>query len=87
MTVFSELSFDDARQVFHLYCRSKGLAERTLQTYFSSPDVRLANEGDLAAMTVLLPYIVGKPPEIVGAVDRPENGPLVLVLDKQDENL
>jgi len=38
MTVFSELGFDDARQVFYLYCRSKGLAERTLQTYFSSID-------------------------------------------------
>jgi integrase/recombinase XerD len=36
MTVVSELCFDDARQVFYLYCRSKGLAERTLQTYFSS---------------------------------------------------
>ena len=36
MTVFSELGFDDARQVFYLYCRSKGLAGRTLQTYFSS---------------------------------------------------
>jgi len=38
MTVFSELAFDDARQVFYLYCRSKGLAERTLQTYLSSID-------------------------------------------------
>jgi len=38
MTVVSELAFDDARQVFYLYCRSKGLAERTLQTYFSSID-------------------------------------------------
>jgi integrase/recombinase XerD len=38
MAVFSELAFDDARQVFYLYCRSKGLAERTLQTYFSSID-------------------------------------------------
>ena len=38
MAVFSELAFDDARQVFHLYCRSKGLAERTLQTYSSAID-------------------------------------------------
>jgi integrase/recombinase XerD len=38
MTAFSELDFDDARQVFLLYCRSKGLAERTLQTYFSAID-------------------------------------------------
>jgi integrase/recombinase XerD len=38
MAAFSELDFDDARRVFLLYCRSKGLAERTLQTYFSAID-------------------------------------------------
>jgi len=38
MMLFSDMDFDHARGVFYLYCRSKGLAERTLQTYFSSID-------------------------------------------------
>jgi len=36
MALFLDVDFDAAREMFYLYCRSKGLAERTLQTYFAS---------------------------------------------------